>query len=352
MSWVRRARVLLVLIAAAAAVALPPMETAARSKRAPIAYEPSPPPPPPMAPVGLSDRLLADASAYQAYLQRVMAISPAFTSGQSVAQALRTGAAYEPAALLRGAVAYAAVAALQDGAFVAQVRSFGADADARRLMVNRIIADPNYVFAFKGADGAAGLVKEALGGAALRLYGAGKAVKQSAYDVQHQAWSKETIVDRPGRLAQVKAASESGVAGDADGAIILQRAAMGLAPLNLSASPAPAPYTPLLAHALQLAALAALGEASDAAYDRLTYLTTEVNADMCLRMAKLNLNECLAVAGPHYEDIFCIGQHIMMDTGACLAKNIGVGIPLEVTPAPLHVPALRKGATSRARRRR
>ena len=351
MSWVRPARLLLVLVLGAAALAIPPMETVAWSRKAPqIVYEP--PPPPPMAPVGLSDRLLADASAYQSYLRRVMAISPAFTSGASVAQALSIGASYEPAAFLRGAVAYAAVAALQDSAFVEQVRSFGGDADARRLMVNRIIADPNYVFAFKGADGAAGLAKEALGGAALRLYAAGEAVKQSAYDVQHQAWSKETIIDRPGRLARVKAAGQSGLAADADGAIVLQRAAMGLTPLNISAAPAHPPYTPLLAHALQLAAIAALGEASDAAYDRLTYLTTEVNADLCLRMSKLNLNECLAVAGPHYEDIFCIGQHIMMDTGACLAKNIGVGIPLEVTPAPLRIPALRTAVRTRARRRR
>jgi len=347
----RNARTMLVLALAVAASAVPVFESAARSRRPPP-VEYAPPPPPPMGPIGLSDRLLADAAAYQAYLQRVTAITPAFTDGASVAQALRTGAAYEPAAFLRGAVAYAAVAALQDAAFVAAVRAPGADADARRLMVNRIIADPTYVFAFRGSDEAAGLAREALGGAALRLYSAGKAVKQSAYDVQRQAWSKETIVDRSGRLAAVKAASQSGLAPATDQVIALQRAAQGLASLGISAPPARPPYTPLIAHALQLAALAALGEAGDGAYDRLTYLTDEVNTGLCLNMAKLNLYQCLAVAGPHYEDIFCMGQHIMLDTGACLARNAGVGVPLEVAPAPLRVPPPRPVASRSARRRR
>jgi hypothetical protein len=26
------------------------------------------------------------------------------------------------------------------------------------------------------------------------------------------------------------------------------------------------------------------------------------------------------VAKPHYEDVFCLGQHVLMDTGQCLGK--------------------------------
>ena len=40
----------------------------------------------------------------------------------------------------------------------------------------------------------------------------------------------------------------------------------------------------------------------------------------CLRMAKLNLYQCLASAGPQYEDIFCLGQHAMYDPGQCVAE--------------------------------
>ena len=35
-------------------------------------------------------------------------------------------------------------------------------------------------------------------------------------------------------------------------------------------------------------------------------------------MAKLNLYQCLASAGPHYEDIYCLGQHAMIDPGQCV----------------------------------
>jgi hypothetical protein len=38
-------------------------------------------------------------------------------------------------------------------------------------------------------------------------------------------------------------------------------------------------------------------------------------------MSKLNLFQCLAVAKPWYEDIFCIGQHGLKDTGECIAAS-------------------------------
>src|SRR6185503_8290927 len=76
---------------------------------------PAPPPPAPVAvvipPVSLSPKVVEQASAYRAYLARAGAISPAFTGGPDVAQGLKAGEAYEPTALLRGQIAYGAVAA-------------------------------------------------------------------------------------------------------------------------------------------------------------------------------------------------------------------------------------------------
>jgi hypothetical protein len=40
-------------------------------------------------------------------------------------------------------------------------------------------------------------------------------------------------------------------------------------------------------------------------------------------MAKLNLFQCMAVAGPHYEDVFCLSQHAMLEAGQCLAEAAG-----------------------------
>jgi hypothetical protein len=51
-------------------------------------------------------------------------------------------------------------------------------------------------------------------------------------------------------------------------------------------------------------------------------------------MAKLNLYQCLAVSRPHYEDVFCLGQHIMMDTGRCMIKAAGLPEPYEAKFVP------------------
>ncbi|MGI9170683.1 MAG: hypothetical protein ACR2FH_11020 [Caulobacteraceae bacterium] len=343
------------ILAIGAGLAVPALGSSARPKRQPVYEAPPPPPPPPLppaGPVGLSDRLLSDAAAYAAYLERVSATSPAFTSGASVAQALQAGAAYEPRAFIRGAVAYAAIAALEDPSFVGQLRAAGNSPDNRRLLVDYIIADPAYVIVnFHASDRAAGLAKEALGGAGLRLYAAGKTIKQSAYEVQHQDWSKQEVADRGGRLAAVEASSASPVAGPDDQVASLQRAASGVAPLTIAAAPAEPPYTPLIARALQVAAIAALGEAGDGVYDRLAALAIDDNAASCLHIAKLNLYQCLAVAKPNYEDIFCMGQHAMADTGSCLAKNAGVALPLDVAPTPMGVPAVHPAAARRRRAR-
>jgi hypothetical protein len=71
----------------------------------------------------------------------------------------------------------------------------------------------------------------------------------------------------------------------------------------------------VVAHGVALAALSVLGEGG-----RAQTLMSEPRTASCLRMAKLNLYQCLASAGPHYEDIFCLGQHAMIDTGQCVVE--------------------------------
>jgi hypothetical protein len=55
-------------------------------------------------------------------------------------------------------------------------------------------------------------------------------------------------------------------------------------------------------------------------------------------MSKLNLYQCLAVAKPWYEDIFCLGQHVLIDTGQCITKAAGQSQPVQAT-APDAKPA-------------
>jgi hypothetical protein len=351
MTWLRGARALTVIGLVGAAVCASQPSALARPKPAPEIYAPPPPPPPP-GPVALPQRTLADAAAFEAYMERVSATSPAFTSGAAVSVALKDATVYEPKALIRGAVAYAAVAALENQTFVTEVRNAGNTPENRRLMVGYLINDPAYALLFKGSDGAAGLARAALGQSGLKLLAAGKAIKQSSYDIQHQPWSKIEVADRVGRLKAVEGAGVGGVLpAAADHVDALQRAATGGTPLAITAAPLRPPYTPLVARAIQLAAIAALGEASDETYDQLATLAADENTNTCLHMAKLNLYQCLAVSKPEYEDVFCMGQHGMADTGSCLAKNAGVALPVEAAPpppAPVSAPVARKVTRARA----
>jgi hypothetical protein len=326
------------VIGALAALATPIAPAIARPKRAPVEAPPPPPPPPPPAAAGLPDRILGDAAAYEAWLTRVTATSPDFKDGAQVAEALKAGAAYEPRALVRGAIAYAAIAALEDPTFVAQIRAAGTTPEYRQAMARYILLNPVYVFQFRNSDVAAGLARQALGEAGLKLYAAGKTVKLASYSVQHQSWSKQDVADRGGRLAAVEAAAENPIPPADDQIPVLQRAASGEAPLSVTAPPAEPPYPPMVARALQLAAVAAIGEATDQAYDNLTQVMVDDDTTACLHMAKLNLHQCLAVAKPNYEDIFCLGQHAMADTGTCLVKNAGMDMPIEAPPPPPPTP--------------
>jgi hypothetical protein len=77
--------------------------------------------------------------------------------------------------------------------------------------------------------------------------------------------------------------------------------------------------TAIEARALALAAESVLGRARSADRDWLSPLVSEPDSAECLRMAKLDLYQCMAVAGPQYEDIYCMGHHALKETAQCVA---------------------------------
>lgn len=313
--------------------------------------EPKPPPPVAVAPpVAISPKLVEQASAYRAYVKRAGTINPAFASGADVAQSLKIGAAYEPRQLLKGAIAYGAVAALQDKTFVAGVRTYAVDPVQRRAMVAQIMRNPNYAATLPGADSAAGLVVAALGDEGEHLYGLGTAVKQAAYDVQKQKWSKADVANRPGRLAEAKSLSATPLSGDVEETDRLERAAVGAAPLGVTGQAKAPPYSPVVSRALAVAAVAALGEAGDANFEQVSGLMADPASATCLNMSKLNLYQCLAVSKPHYEDVFCLGQHVLMDTGQCLIKSAGLPPPQVYKPVKVAETSPPPAATSAKKR--
>ena len=306
------------------------------SKKKPAASAYTPPA------VALPSRVVQAAAAYEDYVDKASAITAEFPDGATVSSKVRTGAAYEAQQMQRGAAAYGAIVALQQPSFVAAVRAYAADAATRTQIVGELMKDPAYVLGIKGSDLAASAVANALDKQGSRVKTAGEKVKQSAYDVQKMAWSKAPVADRAGRLAEAKTLSTSPRSGSPEITARLQLASTGQGPMPAiggtpltttdvptsgvvpAATPLSPPYTPMVVRSLAGAALAVLGEGAETNSDNIWAVLAEPNQGMCYNMAKLNLYQCLSVAKPYYEDVFCLGQHILMDTGACIIKGAGV----------------------------
>lgn len=331
---------------------------------------PAPPPPPPPAPAGppvaLASGVSDAAATYVDYIQQARSLSADFSDGASVQAKLQAGASYEPTQLARGAVAYGAIVAMQEPSFRSALRAYAADDATRADMVNRLLSDPTYVTSIPSASIAARRVILALSSDGQSVYKAGARVKQAAYDVQHQNWSKEFVSGREERLAQAKqnsvtlksvrtdqssrllaaALSGNGLTSQAATGAATGDAALGGTNTTAAdaANPAAAdvqlmpptnnepevdfgradlfdaPYTNAVNRSLTIAAVAILGEGGENHSDSMLGLLDDAVGEKCLDMSKLNLYQCLAVAKPYYEDVFCLGQHILMDTGQCLGK--------------------------------
>ena len=285
----------------------------------------------PAASVAVSRQVIDAAAAFQSYMHHAGALSSHFSDGGGVAKALTVAAGYEPAQLERGAIAYGALAALQDSAFVEAVREAAPSPADRDALAARLVAEPAAVLEIPGAEETAARVATQVGrrGGALQING--EAVRKAAYAVQKEAWSKGAIEHASDRLSAVKAMS----AAPATLTVADQEELMGgLTALRAwSAAPdASGRATPAVARALAMAALAALGRGGEDHAEDVRSLLADARGLDCLKMAKLNLYQCLAVAGPHYEDMFCMGRHAMADTGQCVTAQVGWSGPLESAP--------------------
>ena len=245
----------------------------------------------------LDGGLASRAAAFEAYTRKATAIDAAFANPGEIAERLRTAAGYEPKELEAGMIAYAALAAMQEPAFVAGVKAKG------RAVAGQLARDPDAALQLPGAFAATQRANAALARRGEALASAGTQVKKASYSVQHQAWSRARLTNGPQRLAAVKQAA--GYRPEA-----IDRARLTAA---ISEGGRRGGASPVVARGVALAALTLLGQ--DAAGRP---LLNEMKSGQCLRLAKLNYHQCLAAAGTHYEDIYCLGVHAMTDPGQCV----------------------------------
>ncbi|HEY0052925.1 MAG TPA: hypothetical protein VGB49_05885, partial [Caulobacteraceae bacterium] len=317
----------------------------------------STPPPPPepvaVAPVYTPPTLalnagVAEAAAiYLGYMRDASQITAGFDSAQSIQTALSRSAASEPGQMSRGIVAYAAILALQEPRFVDGVRNLGTNPANREQMIRQILSDPAYAAQLPGAEAAAGLIVAQLNADGQAVFRVGQVVKQDAYDIQRNSdprsrWARQNVSDLQGRLDRTKAVSATPLAYSSVEASRLHQAAQTGSGLQLAGGRAAPPYTQAVVRGLAIAALATLGAAGEDNRSATEALMVETETPFCFNMSKLNLFQCLAVSRPNFEDVFCMGQHVLMDTGQCVMGAAGALAPADAgsltapgTPAPV-----------------
>ncbi len=318
-----------------------------KHKEAPALAAPAPEPEIPVGAPVLASYVIDTAGAYATYMQSASGIASKFVDGPSVLSALRLGAHSEQHQMQQGMVAYAAIIALQDPTFVAAVRQFASHASTRDSMVRYILADPNYVMTLGGHESAAGLIIATLNSQGAQLQAAGEAVsKESLYIQLKAAWSKKPATDQPGTLQTIKQLSASTISADPNTRNQLARASTGSQAMTLSQGVSQPPYSQAVVRGMAIAALAILGKAGDDNLDYLHPLLVNDGDGFCFNMSKLNLYQCLSVARPYYEDMYCLGLHAMADTGRCVMSSVGPPGPVLNNAGPLIATATPAGAVA------
>jgi len=231
---------------------------------------------------------------------------------------------------------------------VAGVRTFAVDPTQRSQMVAAIVRDPAYAATLPGADAAAGLIVSTLGQDISAMTAIADAVEGDAYTIQERndprrRWAVAHIPDREVRLESAKSISAVPMLPSAEESARLFAAGNSGTGLNLSTTRQAPPYTPAVVNALAIAALAALGAAGDDARANTDALQIDSNNEFCLSMSKLNLFQCLAASRPSYEDMFCVGRHIVRDLATCAVGATRVAIntvsaPEDTTGQPSATP--------------
>lgn len=291
--------------------------------------KPEPPLPPPPAPeIRLDDSVAQAAAVYMVFMREAETFDGGFADAAAIQAAIGRGAAYQPDQLARGLVAYGAVLAMQSPAFVAGVRAYASDSMQRREILDRLRADPAYAATFPGAEAAAGLIAEVTEASAAAVEAAAERVEADAYAIQsagdpRRRWAGQPAPDKDGRLERAKTVSNQSLPAPEVESVALSTAVHGV-PGRVAAASLSAPYTPAITRSLAVAARALLGDSPNES--EAETVLQDPSATFCLQMSKLNLFQCLAASKPNYEDMFCLGRHVVRDLADCTRQTTRASI--------------------------
>lgn len=295
----------------------------------------------------LPDPISKSAAVYATFQADVSDVSDgALASAADIETSLTNLGSQNPEQLSGGWLAYAALIASQDEAYRAAVRDiasyYGEESFTRGLR-----NDPRYARTLDGGKTAVTSALVATDADVDRINTAGAYVKEQAYSLQAYGWAKARIGNTDQLIETIRTAALAGrsaapefvsALGTADMSGVLKRAGSeGAVSLWDSVSTAanavrvpalPIKYEgretriragkePIADRIATLAAYRILGDGA-ASPDELYTAMSERQTKGCLKMAQLNLHQCVAAAHKQYEVPFCIGEHALLDVGSCL----------------------------------
>lgn len=271
-----------------------------------------------------------------------------FSSAGDIDKALNNLGGQNADQLSKGWIAYSALIASQNPEYRAAVRDIESFY-GRNVLLTGLGNDPAYARSLNGGNSAVSASLSATKADARRLASAAAQVKEQAYSLQAAGWAKAKIGNSSAKASRLQSAQTSGRPANASILSTLSSSNINSALARAGQSGAPSLWDNVTSAASavripaavrsgfgstgrikrgkepvanQIATLAAyriLG-AQAASSGQINTAMSQFETSSCLKMAQLNLQQCVAATHQQYEVPFCIGEHALADVGKCIGE--------------------------------
>lgn len=290
-------------------------------------------------------RVVSAAANYTLFRDDVTEIgySPIQSVGD-IDNALETSTSYTPEDLTRGWIAYAALVAMQNPAFIDGVRA-SADHWGREDVMRGLNNNLAYAGMISGSELAIDDVLRQASSDAAKFKSAGDALEQQAYTIQKDSWASRKVANKEGKLAAVRQTSNAGApstvlsalaAPGAVGSPELEVRGEALNEFRRMFVPTASPTTQAsyrssyrlrpnlnqksaLDRAMTIAAFEALGATEEANRLRTGEIFLDRNTRKCLGDARLQLEACISATYNNFDVPFCVARHSISDVSSCIS---------------------------------
>lgn len=271
------------------------------------------------------------------------------TSAGDIDDALNNLGGQNSDQLTKGWIAYSALVASQDPEYRAAVRDIESFYGRETLMTG-LKNDARYARTLGGGNNAVSSALTATEADSMRLNSAAAYVKEQAYSLQGKGWAKAKIGNSGAKATRLNSQQLAGRA--AKGTLVAALGSSEADSLLVGAGRLGAPslwetmtgaasvvrvptivrtgFTtgkkrvkggkePIADQIATLAAYRVIGS-TGANAGQLNSAMSERETSGCMKMAQLNLQQCVAAAHQQYEVPFCIGEHALADVGSCIGN--------------------------------